>query len=353
MRLFGIGTDGKFKEFIKTPFQVSQEEAVLESWLENNPEGIVEDGKLLIIGRQVITNLGGIIDLLALDRQGNVVVLELKRDRTPRDTLAQALEYASFAESLDSIQLENILRKYQNDDGLSLADYHHKYFELSVDEAVSFNKDQRIVIVGQTITEEIRQTSTFLRKKNVRVTCLEFSFFEANSGSHLLSHDIVVGKEPANFTNTTTASLPIITKEKFLASTDQNGNPVFKRILSLAESQQYPIHWGTKGFSLNVDINGMHIAICYCYPPNSVFKQSLYTALVGQGGLLRKIDATENKNTAENIFSLARETGLFQTAGGELKCIINREFSNEEIVALLNWIDKSAAAIKNLSLLKA
>jgi RecB family endonuclease NucS len=87
MRVFGIEPDGKFKEYVQTPFQVQHEEAILES----NPDGIVEDGKLLIIGRQVITNLGSIIDLLALDRRGDVVVIELKRDRTPRDTLAQAL----------------------------------------------------------------------------------------------------------------------------------------------------------------------------------------------------------------------------------------------------------------------
>ena len=61
------------------------------SWLEKNPESIVEDGALLIIGRQIATNLGSYIDLLALDREGNTAILELKRDRTPRDTIAQAL----------------------------------------------------------------------------------------------------------------------------------------------------------------------------------------------------------------------------------------------------------------------
>ena len=98
MRLFGIEEEDTFKEFVKTSFKSDHEESVLESWLESNPDGIVEDGKLLMIGRQVTTNLGTFIDLLALDRQGNVVVLELKRDRTPRDTLAQALEYSSFVE---------------------------------------------------------------------------------------------------------------------------------------------------------------------------------------------------------------------------------------------------------------
>ena len=106
MRLFGIHPDGKFGEYVQTPFQIDHEEAVLEDWLESNPDGIIEDGKILIIGRQVATNFGGFIDLVGIDRQGDAVVVELKRNRTPRDTLAQALEYASFVARLDTIQLE-------------------------------------------------------------------------------------------------------------------------------------------------------------------------------------------------------------------------------------------------------
>jgi len=347
MRLFGIGPDDTFKEFVKTPFQSNHEESVLERWLESNPDGIVEDGKLLMIGRQVTTNLGSIIDLLAIDRQGDVVVLELKRDRTPRETLTQALEYASFVEGLDWEQIEDILRSYLGE-VVNLAEYHRQYFELGADEAVSFNKDQRIVIVGQTITDEIRQTSTFLRKKGLRVSCVEFSLFEAGGGARLLSHDIVVGKEAPRASRISSGSLPIVSKEEFLESLDEYGRPVFERVLDFAEAQSYPIHWGTKGFSLNVDMDGAHVVVCFGYPPSSVYKQSVYTALVGRGGLLSKVDASEQ--VASSMFSAAQATGLFQPAGRELKCVINREFSEDEITSLLRWIEEVAHAIKKCGL---
>ncbi len=48
MRVFGIQTDGQFSEYVHTPFQVEHEEAVLEDWLESNPDGIVEDGCILV-----------------------------------------------------------------------------------------------------------------------------------------------------------------------------------------------------------------------------------------------------------------------------------------------------------------
>ena len=152
LRLFSIGSDGGFTEYERSAFETDHEEAVLEEWLASNPDGIVEDGRILIIGRQVRTDLGGFIDLLGVDREGSVVVVELKRDRTPREAVAQALEYAAFAERLDIEALEDVVCRYQNDESLSLADHHREYFGLDEADAVAFNKDQRIVIVGQHVT---------------------------------------------------------------------------------------------------------------------------------------------------------------------------------------------------------
>ena len=54
MRVFGIQSDDQFSEYRQTPFQVDHKEAIFEDWLESNPDGIVEDGRILIIGRQEV-----------------------------------------------------------------------------------------------------------------------------------------------------------------------------------------------------------------------------------------------------------------------------------------------------------
>ncbi|MCR4440486.1 MAG: endonuclease NucS [bacterium] len=195
MRLFAISAEGEFQEFSKKQFAAQHQEQILEEWLEKNPDGIVEDGKLLLIGRQVTTNLGSTIDLVGLDRSGAVVVVELKRGRTPRETVAQALEYASYAEQLDAQQLEELFQQYMADESLSLADYHREYFDLPPEEAVTLNKEQRIVIVAQEVSSPVRETSTFLRRKGIRITCVEFSYFESKGGGALLGQDIAVGEE--------------------------------------------------------------------------------------------------------------------------------------------------------------
>ena len=196
MRLYRVESDKTFVEYQPEAFADNHREAILESWLEGNPDAIVEDGRLLLIGRQVVTNLGKSIDLLAVDRSGDVVVIELKRDETPRTTLAQALEYSAFASELDHEALSRLYRQYVSEPEAHLSEDHRAYFELGDEEAVSFNKEQRIVIVGAAISPQVRETSAYLRRKGLRVTCVEFSYFTTEAGEELMSTEIVVGLEP-------------------------------------------------------------------------------------------------------------------------------------------------------------
>jgi hypothetical protein len=344
MKIYSITPDNKFKEYAEIGFQDEHQESVLETWLENNPDKIIENGSLLIIGRQVTTNLGRFIDLLAIDRQGDLVVIELKRDRTPRETLAQALEYSSYVERLGYEQLDEIFRNYSGDEAFNLAQYHREYFNLVSDEAIVFNNDQRIVIVGQKITPEIRQTATFLRNKGVRVTCLEFTFFKADGGLRLLSTSIVVGYESANVAKVSSGSLPAISESAFFNSLDSNGKFIFEKLLAWAKSNSFPIHWGIKGFSLNVNLSGTHVAFCFGYPPKSVFQQSIYSALVGRGGILSKIDISEQELQA--FYTEAQSSGLFQPAGREIKCLINRKFTEKQIEWLFSWLTRVTQEIE-------
>ena len=135
MRVFRIQSNNKFVEFAQSPFDAEHDESTLENWLEENPNGLLEDSKVLIIGRQVHTSLGGFIDLLGVDQNGDLVIVELKRDKTPRETVAQALEYASFIEGLDFEGLEGICRSYLKDETLNLTEFHQDYFNLEIDNA--------------------------------------------------------------------------------------------------------------------------------------------------------------------------------------------------------------------------
>ena len=211
------------------------------------------------------------------------------------------------------------------------------------DEAVAFNKDQCIAIIGQRVTPEIRQTALFLGSKGIRVTCIEFTFFQADGGRRLLSQEIVVGKEHAAPRRVVSGTLPVVSEAEFLESCDKHGKAVFSRILDRARHKSLSIHWGTKGFSVGVDVDGTRVVVCYIYPPASVFKQTFRTALRDVGGVERK--TATPVEVIESLRKQADVTGLFRSAGRELKCHVNRAFTATEIDALVAWCESVEHAV--------
>jgi len=175
------------------------------------------------------------------------------------------------------------------------------------------------------------------------VTCVEFTFFQANGGTGLMSQEIVVGKESEKPTRVTSGSLPVVTEDAFLNSLDENGRTVFAEILALAKRKSMPVHWGTKGFSLNVDVDGSHVAICFVYPPESVLKQTFRTALRDSGGVGK---TAVPEDIVQTLCEQAKSTGLFSPAGRELKCRVNHQFSELEVQALLSWCESVENAVK-------
>jgi hypothetical protein len=69
------------------------------------------DSELMLIGRQVATDFQKFIDLLAITSEGNLVIVELKRDQTPREVVAQTLDYASWVKSLSHDAIVQIFTK--------------------------------------------------------------------------------------------------------------------------------------------------------------------------------------------------------------------------------------------------
>ncbi len=88
-------------------------ESQLESFIEADPSLLGE--ALLLVGRQVPTGFGGFIDLLAIDADGLLHVLELKRDRTPREVVAQVIDYGSWAATLGHDDVLSIYSHYRDD----------------------------------------------------------------------------------------------------------------------------------------------------------------------------------------------------------------------------------------------
>jgi RecB family endonuclease NucS len=101
----------KISEKIEKVSQVNlNSEAELEEVLQNNIEILNENW--LVIGRQVQTKYNKSIDLLAIDPFGSLIIIELKKSKTPRDIIAQAIDYASWVKDLQADEVSSIFENY-------------------------------------------------------------------------------------------------------------------------------------------------------------------------------------------------------------------------------------------------
>jgi hypothetical protein len=341
MKLFTIDKKGKFIQFKEESFKSENKEIDLEDLLENNPEYFFDNSKIIIIGRQVTTNLNTFIDLLGVDGSGNTVVIELKRDKTPRETLTQLIEYALFIDNLDYEQLNEIYQNYSGDEN-NLENYHQEYFSSNDQQKISWNKLSKLVIVAQDITPEIKQTSLYLRKKGLDIYCLEFKYFVNKSGNKMISSDFVVGDEEyIRQKINSAAQLPKIDKDKFLDSLDSNGEFIFKELFKFANKEKLMFRWGSKGFSMNLTLDNGFVAICFGYPPHSVFKQSIYTGFE---------EITKKVNNADEIILFYKQElkkfKKFEPARSNLKWIIKSKYADNEISDFLAILKNIIELIK-------
>jgi len=348
MRVFRIQADNMFVTFDQLPFDAEHFESTLEDWLEKNSDKILEDSRVLVIGRQVRTSLGGYIDLLGVDNHGDLVIVELKRDRTPRETVAQALEYASYIAELDFDKLEDICRSYTNDETLNLTEHHRDHFSPESNIAVSFNKDQRLVLVGQQISPGIKKTAHFLGSKGVRVTCVEFTYFQSEDGKdRLMTQETVVDGKSEKLSPSSSVSKPVIDANKLLQNCDENSRAVFSRILDWSKKNDMAINWGSSGCSFNVRINNTNVGILWMNTTGIPPKHYIYIGLkdkrfIGKSAVPDQL--------IQELWNRGLSTRLFAETEQYLKHQVTRKLTDDELDDLINYCESIAQAIHQYGL---
>lgn len=159
-----------------------QYEDQIQTWVAERPELLGID--LLIIGREVETDYGGWIDLLGLDDEGNLALIELKRDRTPRDVIAQALDYASWVDKLSTREIHELASKYL---GKSLEQAFQEHFKASLPD--SLNESHTIYIVASSFDASSERIVRYLYEAhNVAINTAFFTVFD-DGGQMLLATD--------------------------------------------------------------------------------------------------------------------------------------------------------------------
>jgi hypothetical protein len=162
----------------------------LESWIESDPS-IVRPG-LRIIGRQVLTRSGP-LDLLAIDRTGSVVIIELKRDRLPREALAQAIDYAA---DIATWSLEKLGEVCVTHSGDALEDVLSQAFPDIDLESLTINGAQRIVLVGFALEPALERMIEWLSGAyGVAINAVVLKYVRTANGAEILTRSAVISEE--------------------------------------------------------------------------------------------------------------------------------------------------------------
>jgi hypothetical protein len=172
----------------------------LECWIEKSPWAIAQE-PLIWIGRQTTASQEDSIifpDLIGMDRDGNIVVVELKKGRAPREVIAQILEYATWVSSLTDKEIISMATTYISQNQNIGKTRFDKLFidKFEVDDFPSINQTQRLFIIAEEIPPRIASVCRFLRTSHgLDIHCIEFSVFETESGEMLVNSERIVGQE--------------------------------------------------------------------------------------------------------------------------------------------------------------
>ena len=151
----------------------------LQEWIANEPTALGEE--LLIIQKEFdgFDETRERLDLLALDKEGNLVIIENKLDDSGRDVVWQALKYVSYCSSLSKTQVIAIYQKYLQrhcaDSSQSAEERICDFLEKpDLDEtSINVGTSQRIMLVAAQFRKEVTSTALWLISKGISVQCLK------------------------------------------------------------------------------------------------------------------------------------------------------------------------------------
>ena len=146
----------------------------IQEWVAANPSILGED--LLIISKEFsgFDRTDERLDLLALDPEGKVVVIELKRDDTGADVHWQAIKYASyFQHTKDDI----IIRMLADHQSISESEAANRILQhLQADDLSALNRAQRIIIASHRFAPEVTSAVLWLNENfpgQSLITCVQ------------------------------------------------------------------------------------------------------------------------------------------------------------------------------------
>jgi hypothetical protein len=173
----------------------------LQEWIANDPSMLGEE--LLIIQKEFrgFNETNERLDLLALDKQGNLVIIENKLDDSGKDVTWQVIKYASYCSGLTKQEILSIYQDYLKTSAIA-AEKISEFFDNKDISEIALNQglnSQRLVLVAANFRKEVTSTVLWLMNYKMRIQCFKVSPFSYNDQLFLNIEQILPTKDTEDF----------------------------------------------------------------------------------------------------------------------------------------------------------
>lgn len=173
----------------------------LQEWIAKNPDVLGEE--LLIIQKefQGFNDTKERLDLLALDKEGGLIIIENKLDDTGTDVVWQGLKYTSYCSTLTNEQIMKIYQEYlESNGGGDAKENILEFLERETDEDLLLNSnDQRIFFIANNYRKEVTSTVLWLLDHDIQIRCFKATPYSLGKELFLQIEQIIPLPETAEY----------------------------------------------------------------------------------------------------------------------------------------------------------
>ena len=180
-----------------------KERSDFQEWLANTPNALGEE--LLIIQKEFAGFEGTYerFDLLALDKEGSLVIIENKLDDSGGDVVWQVLKYVAYCSSLKKSQIVEIFQDYlkQQHREENASDIICDFFGADAIEDVILNSGskQRLILVAANFRKEVTSTVIWLISNGIRAQCIKITPYTLHDNLLLDINQIIPPPEAKDY----------------------------------------------------------------------------------------------------------------------------------------------------------
>ena len=194
IKLWQIDKNDKPFEIDTESFDISNLEDRLESWIERNPSILGEE--LLIIDRQHKLPNGEKVDLLAIDADGKLAIIELKRDKGRREAIAQVLDYETLLSNLKEEELDDIAVTYFEENKLEWENLREAFQRKFGKRDVPFNNSRRTFIIAPELDATTERVINYLSSQyGMGINAVTFAYYKDEMDREFIIRNVVVSPE--------------------------------------------------------------------------------------------------------------------------------------------------------------